>query len=152
MCVKCIYICVSHFVGKSLVKAQQPTTTISNLETTGVNVGDVAPGFRCTCACQYVNTSSLLNALQVDLDFIEDLKVSTEDLSSEKRKKISASDPRASSTVIGSFGVVILVTVTSAIVMLDLTPPRRLCVKTKSEKPSTKGKSEPKTLFVHRHK
>lgn len=130
--------------------AELATTLPSNFETTRDFTQDTASDVMCNCICKFVNTSSVVNPTSVDLDFIEDLKVSPEELSSEMRKKISASDPRASSTVIGSFGVVILVSVLTFIVLLDLMPPRRLCVKLKFEKAMPKSKAGRRKIFEPR--
>ena len=93
----------------------------------------------CACFCDGItadiNTTTEPTTMYVtaDLDLVQMLKVNQEQLSSEVRKKTSASDYRTSSTIIGSFGVLILVFVISFIVLLDCLPPNRFCTTNKSK-------------------
>ncbi|XP_022325996.1 uncharacterized protein LOC111125971 isoform X2 [Crassostrea virginica] len=77
----------------------------------------IAPN--CSCLCNYHNyTDAELQA------WIEQLKsellLNKRALSSSARKKISASDPRASSQAIGSIGALVIVTIVGIIVFPDI--------------------------------
>ena len=127
-----------HFVIFSVQTSElEPTVTTESYTTNDVLSTKPNSLLSCECECIYssntsgsfVLTTTPLATLTVNLDFIEELKVTKSELSSEIRKKISASDPRSSSAIIGYFGITFLVFVTSFIVALDLMPPRRFCVR-----------------------
>ena len=80
----------------------------------------------CHCNCNFseiITTTAPEVLNEIDLEFINELKVKKEELSSEIRKKVSASDPRSSSKVIGYFAIMILTLMLSFILALDFIPP-----------------------------
>ncbi|CAC5398929.1 unnamed protein product [Mytilus coruscus] len=138
-----------------------PTVTTESYTTNDVISTKSSSLLSCECKCSYsgsttdslVLTTTPLATLTVNLDFIEELKLTKSELSSELRKKISASDPRSSSAIIGYFGVTFLIFVTSFIVSLDLMPPRRFCVgkSRKRSYPKQRRKKIHSTFFRRRN-
>ncbi|KAK3093115.1 hypothetical protein FSP39_011291 [Pinctada imbricata] len=101
-----------------------PTTTITSHKTTS----ETSNGCDCVEFCRpsnYNSTNALLindtEKLQERLKAISDiLKVEKSTLSSVVRKKTSAPDERTSSTNIGYFGIAIIVSAISILVMFDI--------------------------------
>ncbi|XP_061184136.1 uncharacterized protein LOC133192188 [Saccostrea echinata] len=73
----------------------------------------------CSCLCSFTNYTDA--ELQAWIQQVKnELILNKKKLSSNARKKISASDPRASSQTIGSFGAIVIVTVIGIIVIPDI--------------------------------
>lgn len=73
----------------------------------------------CSCICSFHNYTDA--ELQAWIDKLKsELLLNKRALSSNARKKISASDPRASSQAIGSLGALVIVTFIGIIVIPDI--------------------------------
>ncbi|CAC5394215.1 unnamed protein product [Mytilus coruscus] len=74
----------------------------------------------CTCTTTKLSTVNMNNIEDSIAEIKKNLSIAKEDLSATKRKLTCTEDPRPTSKAIGSFGIVILATVVSVLVLTDI--------------------------------
>lgn len=122
-----------HTTDTTKLTTTTDTTVISNNTTAQI----------CYCPCGSSGYWFLSDAeLQQKIDeIIKEIKIDPKETSSAKRKLISVNDSRPSAKAIGSLGIIILVTVASFIVIMDVDIIFRNCVKCKEARKKTTNKS-----------
>ena len=105
---------------KSTTKTSITTTTIAS--TTTPTVSTVRSTCRCPCnkvGDPALNNMTVAETLKVVKQIKQELMVDKSELSSTKRKKISAPDERPSSRGLGALGIVVLISILCMLIIGD---------------------------------
>ncbi|XP_076447114.1 uncharacterized protein LOC143284298 [Babylonia areolata] len=99
-----------------------PTTSSSVTPSSTATTSSSSPLSLCSCNCQRSSASTSMppeSLTSVLSSIVSELSVDRQNLSSTRRKKISAEDDRPSAQTVGYFGVAIIVATGLGIVILD---------------------------------